>query len=124
MWVWRGLLLQDLDSISPLRYIEMVNNSASRTGKTWVPQRREIALDIGLGGDDLVYLLGVLVLAHRDSVLVNLQLCYIFLLARRFNGACRHLHSAVQERCFPHQPLPVGCSLTCTVLVERLLKHP
>ena len=37
VWVWRGVLLQDLDAVPSLHSIEMVPQSVSGTEQPWVP---------------------------------------------------------------------------------------
>ena len=77
MWVWRGLLLQNMDAEPPVRPVEMVPQSASSSGRPW---EGSLALDSCIGEDDPIYLdlgRGGVMLAHRDPVTVDLLICYM-----------------------------------------------
>ena len=77
MWVWRGVLLQDMDAVYPVCPVEMITQSAFGAGRPWAHWEGELVLASGIGEDDLIYLGEVLVLAHQEPVPVDLWLCSV-----------------------------------------------
>ena len=78
IWVWSGVLLQDLDAVPPVHLIDMVPQSVSGAGQPYALCEGARALASGLREDYLIYLREVLVLAHWESVPVDIWLCYVY----------------------------------------------
>ena len=78
MWVWSGILLEDMDALPPVHPIKMVPQYTSGTGRPWAPCEGALALSNCLGESDLIYLGELILLNHQEPVLVDIQLCYVY----------------------------------------------
>ena len=76
MWVWSGVLLQDLDDVPPVRPIEMVPQPASGVGQPWAPWEGEVSIQV----EDYTFTLTFQIVGEilRENTPLAFYLAYAF----------------------------------------------
>ena len=56
VWVWRGMILKDMDTVLPVHPVEVVPQSYFGVGLPWSPWKKALTFVSVLGEADLIYL--------------------------------------------------------------------